>query len=101
MSKEDTVSLILFGIGVALVLYAIIELGNRLHTERFVVTGEKNGAKVERVVDLHSIYKRESNAPVIKETDGYGQMYHHIYYTKAVYDDTIYGFDTICNIRKL
>ena len=71
-------------------------------TERYLITGEKGGEKVERVVDLHREYKHQSaTAPIIKETDGYGEMYHHIYYTKAMYDDTIYGFDTICNIRRL
>ena len=71
-------------------------------TERYLITGEKDGEKVERVVDLHREYRQQSaTAPIIKETDGYGELYHHIYYTKAMYDDTIYGFDTICEIRKL
>ena len=71
-------------------------------TERYLITGEKDGEKVERVVDLHREYKHQSaTAPIIKETDGYGKPYHHIYYTHAEYDDTIYGFDTICNIRRL
>ena len=71
-------------------------------TDRYLITGEKGGEKVERVVDLHRIYRRESaTAPIIKETDGYGNVYHHVYYTKAEYDDTICGFDTINEIRRL
>ena len=101
MSKEEIWGCILFGFGVALLLYAGIEIGNRLHTDRYLITGERNGDKVERVVDLHSAYRREPNAPIIKETDGYDKTYHHIYYSKAQYDDTIYGFDTICEIVRL
>lgn len=101
MSKEEIWEFILFGFGVALLLYAGIEISNRIHTDRYLITGERNGDKVERVVDLHSAYRREPNAPIIKETDGYEEIYHHIYYSNAQYDDTIYGFDTIYQIRPL
>jgi len=71
-------------------------------TDRYLVTGEKSGEKIERVVDLHRIYRKQSaTAPILRETDGYGETYHHIYYTQAADDDTIYGFDTIQEIRKL
>ena len=80
---------------------AVIEIGRRHHTQRYLISGARNGEKVERVVALHSIYRKEPNAPIVKETDGYEEIYHHIYYSNAQYDDTIYGFDTIYQIQAL
>jgi len=77
-------------------------------TVQYQAVGFKDGEKVERVVTLTRnyrygpwlhIYHGERNVGRAIGNDG--QIYHRVYYTNPTHNDTICGFDTICELTRL
>ena len=97
------VSMLLF---LLLAILLNIWIGKR--TAQYHVVGFKDGEKVERVVTLSRnykygpwlhIYRGEQNVAKTVNKDGY--TCHRVFYTNPIHKDTICGFDSIVELKRL